>query len=345
MIEFPKTIANIEELEELISRPSDNLTDLMKKLDGDFIFLGIAGKMGPSMAEMAIRASKKAGVKRKFYGVSRFSNPEEQQKLEKVGIITIKGDLLNDKFLETLPKVKNVIFLAGMKFGAENNLSLTWAMNTYLPALVAKHFSKSRIVALSTGTVYPLVPVKSGGSLENDKSGAMGEYAQSCLGRERMFEYGSYTNNTPVALIRLNYSVEMRYGVIVDIATKVKNNIPIDLSMGYFNAIWQSDANNMILQSLNNVSSPAEIINITGEDIISVRYVAEKIGELMNKEVRFTGKEEDTALLNNAKKAFKLFGKPKISVEQILECTADWILKGKELLGKPTKFEVRNGKY
>jgi len=345
MIKFPKTIANTEELEELISRPSDNLTDLMRKLDGDFIFLGIAGKMGPSMAEMAIRASKKAGIERKFYGVSRFSKSEEQQKLEKVGVITIKGDLLNEEFLDTLPKVKNVIFLAGMKFGAENNLSLTWAMNSYLPALVAKYFSESRIVALSTGTVYPLVPVKSGGSLENDKSGAMGEYAQSCLGRERMFEYGSYINNTPIALIRLNYSVEMRYGVIVDIATKVKNDITIDLSMGYFNAIWQSDANNMILLSLNQVASPAEIINITGEDIISVKYVAEKIGGLMNKEVSFTGKEEETALLNNASKAFKIFGKPEIGVDQIIESTADWIFKGNELLGKPTKFEVRDGKY
>ncbi len=342
---FPKTIANTEELEELISRPDESLIGLMKELDGDFIFLGIAGKMGPSMAEMAIRATKEAGVKRNFYGVSRFSNPEGQEKLEKVGVKTIKGDLLNEEFLKTLPKVKNVIFLAGMKFGAENNLSLTWAMNTYLPALVAKHFPESRIVALSTGTVYPLVPVKSGGSLENDKSGAMGEYAQSCLGRERMFEYGSYKNNTPVALIRLNYSVEMRYGVIVDIATKVKNNIPIDLSMGYFNAIWQADANNMILLSLKQVASPAEIINITGEDIIPVRYVAEKIGILMNRKVQFTGKEEETALLNNASKAFKLFGKPKIGVDQIIECTADWILKDKELLGKPTKFEVRDGKY
>lgn len=338
-------INNTEHLIDLLSKPSDELINLMKLTDGDFMFLGIAGKMGPTMAEMAIKASKAAGTKRTFYGVSRFSNPNERDYLEKIGVKTIKGDLLDEAFLQTIPKAKNVFYLAGMKFGAENNLSLTWAMNTYLPALVAKYFKNSNIVALSTGTVYPLVSKSSGGSLENDKSGAMGEYAQSSLGRERMFEYGSFKYKTPISLIRLNYAVETRYGVIVDIATKIKNGRTIDLSMGYFNAIWQGDANNMILLSLKQCDSPAEIINITGEQIISVKYVAETLGKLLNTKVTFTGVEEETALLNNASKSFKLFGKPKVKIDQIIEWTANWLLSNNKLLDKPTKFEVRDGKY
>ncbi len=338
-------IQSSKELTDILSSPSSELVEVMRSIEGDFIFLGIAGKMGPTMAEMAMRASKLADVKRTFYGVSRFSNPVEQNDLEELGIKTIKGDLLDESFLESLPKVKNVIYLAGMKFGAEDNLSLTWAMNSYLPALIAKKYKDSRIVALSTGTVYPLVKVSSGGALEDDKSGAMGEYAQSCLGRERMFEYGSLKYNTSVTIIRLNYSVEMRYGVIVDIALKVKENKPIDLSMGYFNAIWQADANNMILQSIKHCQSPANILNITGEEIISVKDVAEKLGRLMNKKVEFSGQEEPTALLNNSLKAFNLFGKPKMKIDKVIELTADWILNNRELHGKPTKFEVRDGKY
>jgi nucleoside-diphosphate-sugar epimerase len=344
-MEYPIKIEDVKELVDLLSAPSDELIELMKRLEGDFIFLGVAGKMGPTMAEMALRASRAAGIERNFYGVSRFSNIAEQEYLERIGIKTIKGDLLDKDFLESLPKAKNVVFLAGMKFGAEQNLSLTWAMNTYLPALVVNTFAESRIVALSTGTVYPLVSVSSGGSLENDKSGAMGEYAQSCLGRERMFEYGSYKHKTPISLIRLNYSVETRYGVIVDIATKVINNQPVDITMGYFNAIWQTDANDMVLRAFEQCSSPAEILNVTGENIISVKYVAAKLGKLLNKKVEFIGKEEDTALLNNASKAFKLFGKPNVSIDRIIEWTAYWINNDRELLGKPTKFEVRNGKY
>ena len=345
MTSIPYTIRNSKHLVDLLSTPSKELIELMKQTEGDFIFLGVAGKMGPTMAEMAMRASKAAGIKRNFYGVSRFSNLNDLKYLEKIGINPIKGDLLEETFLESLPKVENVFYLAGIKFGAENNPSLTWAVNTYLPALVAKHFKGSRIVALSTGTVYPLIDKATGGSLENDRSGALGEYAQSCLGRERMFEYGSIKHKTPVTLIRLNYAVETRYGVIVDIATKVKNGQPIDLTMGYFNAIWQGDANNMILLSLKECNSPAQVLNITGEKIISVRHVAEKFGKVFNKKVVFTGKEEDSALLSNADKAFKLFGKPKIEIDQIIEWTADWLLNGNRLLGKPTKFEVRNGKY
>lgn len=345
MKDYPDIITNEEELEELLSRPSAETVELFKKLDGDILFLGIAGKIGPSLAHMAKRACEEAGVENQITGVSRFSNPDEKAQIEKWGIETIQGDLLDRNFLESLPKVKNVFFLAGMKFGSEENLSLTWAMNSYLPALVAEYFKDSRIVAYSTGCVYSLVSVESGGSKETDNPEPVGEYAQSCLGRERMFEYGSRKYGTPVSLIRLNYAVEPRYGVLVDIAAKVKNNLPVDLTMGYFNVIWQGDANNMVLRSIEHVASPAWIVNIAGPETLRVRDVALEFGKLFDKEVQFTGNEAETALLSNAEQAFSSFGKPHVSVRQVIEWTARWMEEDKKLLGKPTHFEVRDGKY
>ena len=343
--DLPGQIRDTAHLTKLLSRPSPALVEMMKETPGDIIFLGVGGKMGPTMAEMALRAAREAGVSKRIIGVSRFSNIREKEHLEKTGVETVTGDLLDKHFLEQLPQVENVIFLAGMKFGAEGNLPLTWAMNTYLPALVANHFTSSRIVALSTGTVYPLVPVSSGGSLESDSVTPVGEYAQSCLGRERMFEYGSNRYGNPVILIRLNYAVEMRYGVLADIARKVLEEIPVDLTMGYFNAIWQGDANDMILKSLNLAASPAVILNITGPEILSVRKTAEKFGKLFGKEPHFTGQETDTALLNNSRKAISLLGDPEVSIDKVIEWLAGWMLSGKEMLNKPTHFEVRNGKF
>jgi nucleoside-diphosphate-sugar epimerase len=345
MVDYPEKITNENQLEELLSRPAEETVELFKKLDGDIIFLGIAGKIGPSLAHMAKRACDKAGIKKRIIGVSRFRSEEEKVQIESFGIETIRGDLLNREFLESLPKVKNVFFLAGMKFGSEENLSLTWAMNSYLPALVAEYYKDSRIVAYSTGCVYSLVPVESGGSKEADMPEPVGEYAQSCLGRERMFEYGSKTYNTPVALIRLNYAVEPRYGVLVDIATKVKNDQPVDLAMGYFNVIWQGDANNMVLRSVEHAASPAWPVNITGIETLSVRNIALEFGKLFGKEVRFTGKEAPTALLSNPKQAYNLFGEPEVPVQKVVEWTAHWMEDEKKLLGKPTHFEVRDGKY
>ena len=345
MIKFPETIENEQQLEELLSRPTAEVVDLFKSLEGDLLFLGIAGKIGPSIARMAKRACDEAGVSKRIIGVSRFSNAQEQKKMESYGIETIAGDLLEPDFINTLPKVKNVIFLAGMKFGAEGNLSLTWAMNTYVPALVASHYKDSRIVAFSTGCVYPLTPVEYGGSLESDRTDAIGEYAQSCLGRERMFEYGSIKNRTPVSLIRLNYSVEMRYGVLVDVASKVKNEEPIDLTMGYFNIIWQGDMNAMSLLSLWHCSAPAKIINITGPETLSVRQVAIEFGKLFNKTPKFTKEEAPTALLSNAALSYGLFGKPNVSPKQLIQWIANWISHENRLLNKHTHFEVRDGKY
>ncbi|MCR9226323.1 MAG: NAD(P)-dependent oxidoreductase [Flavobacteriaceae bacterium] len=332
-------------LEILLSQPDVPTVEMFKQLEGDIIFLGIGGKIGPSLAHMAKRACEMAGVTKRIIGVSRFSNPNEQNYIESLGIETIKGDLLDEDFLNSLPEAKNVFFLAGMKFGSETNLSMTWAMNALLPGMVAKRFRNSKIVAYSTGCVYPMVPITSGGSKETDRPIAVGEYAQSCLGRERMFEYGSSKNNTPTALIRLNYAVEPRYGVLVDVATKVKNNEPVDLEMGYFNAIWQGDANTMVLRSLEQTSVPANIINVTGEETLSVRAVAEEFGKHFGISPRFTGVESETALLNNATKSFELFGEPKKAIEKVIDWTANWMKMEKKTLDKPTHFEVRDGKY
>jgi hypothetical protein len=345
MENHPEKIVNEEQLEELLSRPGAEVIELFSRLDGDLIFLGVAGKIGLSLARMAKRACDEAGIKKRIIGVSNFESKEQQKKIGKFGIETFHGDLLNTKFTSTLPTVKNVFYLAGMKFGSVDNLSLTWAINTYLPAIVADHFKQSRIVAFSTGCVYPLVPVSSGGSLETDPPVAIGEYAQSCLGRERMFEYGSIRNKTEVALIRLNYSVETRYGVLVDIALKVKNNQPVDLTMGHFNVIWQGDMNEYVLRSLELAKSPAKILNITGQEILTVREVATEFGKLFGVNPVFENMEAPTALLNNAEQAFSLFGKPKTPVKQIIKWIAGWINEERDILGKPTHFEVRDGKY
>ena len=345
MKSFPDKIVNEDQLDEFISRPYKETVDLIYRMDGDIMFLGVAGKIGPSLALMAKRACSEAGLDKKIFGVSRFSNKEQKIFLEKNGITTITGDLLNSDFLKSLPQVKNIFFLAGMKFGAEDNLGLTWAMNSYMPALVAETFKDSKIVAYSTGCVYPLVAVNSGGSVETDKPEPVGEYAQSCLGRERMFEYGSRKYGTPVTLIRLNYSVELRYGVLVDIALKVYNQIPVDLSMGYFNIIWQGDANNFVLRSLETTKSPARVLNITGEETLSVRFVAEEFGKVLGNKPVFIGKESETALLNNSQHAFNLFGRPKVGLSNIINWTAEWMKQNGKLLGKPTHFEVRDGKY
>jgi nucleoside-diphosphate-sugar epimerase len=345
MIEYPDKIASLDMLEELLSRPTEETTEMFASLDGDIMFLGIGGKIGPTLARMARRACDQAGIDRKMYGVALFESEEQRGELEKLGIETFHGNLLDPAFIHGLPKARNVYFLAGMKFGSEDNLPLTWAVNSYMPALAAEYYQASNIVAFSTGCVYPLVSVGSGGSKETDLPGPVGEYAQSCLGRERMFEFGSKQHGTKVCLIRLNYSVELRYGVLVDIALKVKAKAPIDLSMGYFNVIWQGDVNDMVLRSLELCESPARILNITGPEILSVREVAGAFGKLFGTVPEFVNEEAQTALLNNADQAFRLFGRPKVSTRQMIKWIAGWINEGGPLLGKPTHYEVRDGKY
>ncbi|QDT43448.1 hypothetical protein Pan241w_35480 [Gimesia alba] len=345
MSEFPKTIDNLEQLDELLSRPTPRVIQALKQTEGDLILLGIAGKMGPTLARMIIRADEAAGIQRRILGVSRFSDESSRQPLEDLGIETIKGDLLDTEFINSLPDVPNVIYMAGMKFGATGNESLTWAMNTYLPSLVCNKYRNSRITAFSTGNIYGLVPASGQGSVETDKPDPVGEYAMSCLGRERMFEHFSRTLKIPMTIIRLNYATECRYGVLVDLALQVYQEQTIDISMGYVNVIWQGDANAMTLCALPDGTSPPFNLNVAGPQILKVREICEQFGTLFGKHPKFTGTEAEDALLNNGRYGHQRYGAPLVEVEQIIGWIADWIQNERPLLGKPTHFESRSGKF
>jgi nucleoside-diphosphate-sugar epimerase len=342
---LPDTIADVGELDELLSLPTPAAIDALSRLEGDILVLGAAGKIGPTLVRMAKRAGDAAGAGRKIIAVDRFPDPAIGAALQSHGLQTIQGDLLDPAFLGTLPDAPNVVFMAGMKFGATGNEPLTWAMNVWLPAIVCRRFPRSRIAAYSTGNVYGLVPVSGPGSVESDLPNPAGEYAMSCLGRERMFQYFSSAQGTPVALVRLNYAVEMRYGVLVDLARQVWDEKIIDLSMGYANVIWQGDAAAMSLCALADAASPALILNVAGPERLRVRQVCQQFGELLGKAVRFTGTEAADALLNNGQEACRRYGAPQVSAGQMIRWIADWISRGGASLGKPTHFEVRNGKF
>jgi nucleoside-diphosphate-sugar epimerase len=341
-----RMIPSVEEAESILSEPPPWLIDTLAKFEGDLLVLGVAGKMGPTLARMAKRAFESAGQgKRKVIGVARFSKPAEQQKLESWGVQTIKADLLDPKSLAGLPDATNIVYMAGMKFGSTNQEPLTWAMNTFLPGMVCQRFPKSRIAAFSTGNVYGLSPVALGGSVETDALNPIGDYAMSCMGRERMFQHFALTNGTPVSILRLNYAVEFRYGVLVDLAQKVWTGVPIDLAMGNFNVIWQPDANAMALASLAHASSPAFILNVAGPEQLSVRRVCSQFGQIMDRMPEFIGNESPDALLNNGQLGHRLFGYPRVSVDEMMRLVADWVMQGGETLGKPTHFEARSGKF
>ncbi|MEK5146139.1 epimerase [Psychrobacillus sp. FSL K6-4615] len=335
----------VEELENLMTEPSDALVEDMRKIDGNILILGIGGKMGPTLAIMAKRAIDKAGVDKKVIGVSRFSNGTLKEDLEKAGIETISTDLLNDEQLKLLQKEKNVIYMAGNKFGTTGNEHFTWAMNTYLPGRVAEHFKGANIVAFSTGNVYPMVPLSQGGCDELHEVAPVGEYGQSSLGRERVFTYFSHKDNTPLTVFRLNYAIDMRYGVLLEIARSVYNGIPLDLSMGHVNVIWQGDANEYAIRSLLRASSPPTILNVTGPETLSVRWLANEFGRLLGKNPVFEGVEQENALLNNASKAHKEFGYPRVSIREMIEWTATWVANDGETINKPTHFQERKGQF
>jgi nucleoside-diphosphate-sugar epimerase len=342
---LPDRIESVDQLEEMLSEPTPAAITAMGNLKGDLIILGVAGKMGPTLARMARRASDAAGVKRRVIGVARFSNPDEAPALHAHGIETIKADLLDQAALDRLPDVPNVLYMTGMKFGATGKEALTWAMNTYLPGMVCNRYPRSRIVAFSSGNVYGLTSVASGGSVETDTPNPVGEYALTCLGRERIFEHFSRTLNIPMAIIRLNYASEMRYGVIVDLARKVWAGETIDVAMGHFNIIWQADANAMTLAAFDHLASPPLVLNVAGPEIASVRDVCATFGRLMNKPVNFSGIEATDALLNNAALDYRLAGRPRVSLEQQLKWVAQWVMSDGTSLGKPTHFESRDGKF
>jgi hypothetical protein len=334
------------ELEELLSRPDDATTSAMAALDGDLVILGAGGKMGPSLARLARRAADSAGVKKRVIAVARFTNRALPSELAALGIETIAGDLLEPGMLDRLPDIPNVIFMAARKFGTAGGEHLTWAMNTYLPGLVAEQCRNSRIISFSTGNVYPLRTLAEGGAIESTPVAPVGEYAQSALGRERMFEYGSTRWGTPVTILRLNYAVELRYGVLVDIGGSVFAHCPIDLSMPYVNVIWQGDANAWCLRSFAHCASPPTVLNITGPETLSVRELALEFGRNFGIEPTFVSNTEgSSALLSDVRKAASLFGSPAVRPSEMIAWIAKWIREGGVILNKPTHFQTRDGKF
>jgi len=340
-------IENEEQLELELSRPHSGTVEQLRSIGGDFLVLGAGGKMGPSLCRLLKNACAAGGGQRRIYAVSRFSDTQVRDRLESAGIRTVRADLIDRGAYAGLPEAANIFFLAGMKFGAGAGEHLTWAMNTYVPALTAERWSgpSARIVVFSTGNVYPFVEPGSGGADEQTRPEPLGEYAMSCLGRERIFQHFSAARGTQTVIIRLNYANELRYGVLVDLAQKVLDGQAIDLAMGYVNVIWQGDANNYIARSLSLASSPASVLNVAGPQALSVRSLAERMATMAGTAARFTGSEQPTALLSNSSRCLDLFGPPMVSLDSMLSLVVDWVQRGEKTLKKPTKYQVRDGKF
>lgn len=345
LVDVSKCIQTEAELEDRLSAPSEADVAAMRALDGDIMVLGAGGKMGPSLVRLAQRACREGSIRKRIVAVSRFSNGNLAAKLEDEGVEVIGCDLLEPGALAGLPNIPNIVFMAARKFGTNGSEHLTWAMNTFLPGLIAERFRDSRIVAFSSGNVYPLRPVSEGGALESTPAAPVGEYAQSVLGRERIFEYLSRRWGTPVALLRLNYAIDLRYGVLLDIATAVYEGRPVNLRMGMVNVIWQGDANRACIRSFAHCQSPPAVLNITGPETVSVRYLAAEFGCLFNVKPIFEGEESQTALLSVAAKSHQLFGYPSVTLQDLVDWTAHWVASGGSTFNKPTHFDVRNGKF
>jgi len=364
---------SVEELEDHLSRPPEHVVQTLATLDGDLILLGVGGKMGPTMARMARRAFDAAGLRRRVIGVSRFSTPGLREKLSSWGVETLSCDLLDAQAVRNLPDAPLVVSMSGFKFGASANPGLTWAMNCYLPMLVSERYARSRIVAFSSGNVYGMVELPAGlvdsahnshnaatssgvpssewptvtgvGSRESDALRPDGEYAMTAVGRERMYSYASQRWGFPLALLRLNYATELRYGVLVDLARQVASGEPVELAMGFVNVIWLRDANAMALQALRCAEQPAAILNLAGRELLSVRQVCQKMARSMNRKPVFFGEESTSALLNDGVAAYQQLGEPQTDIETMLRWTADWVQQGGENAGKPTRFQVRSGRF
>lgn len=339
---LPESFRDEAALEDFMTQPDDLLRADLKKAPGDIIVLGVGGKMGPTLARMA----KRADPSRRVIGVARFSEAGLRERLQAWDIECIEADLLDRASMEKLPRAPNLVFMAGRKFGSSGAEHLTWAMNAHVPAMVAEVFAKSRIVAFSTGCVYPYVDVTKGGATEGTPAvPPPGAYANSCVAREAMFEYFSRKHETPGRIIRLNYAIDMRYGVLHDVASKVHAGKTIDIAAGHVNVIWQGDANAMILRMLAYATTPTTPINISGPETISIRWLAGEFGRRFGKEPQFAGKEASDGWLINTTKARQLLGEPSVPLERMISWTADWISRGERSLGKETHYDTRDGSF
>ncbi len=340
-IALPARFEDSAALEDFLVRPDPALIADLAAVEGDIMILGAGGKMGPTLARLA----RNAAPQKRIIAVARFTEPGLRESLQAQDIETIACDLLDRAGVARLPDIANIVFMAGRKFGASGDLPLTWAMNTHVPAIIAERFRAARIVVFSSGNIYPLTPVGSGAATEALPPAPVGDYAQSCLGREHMFAYFSARHGTPGRLFRLNYAIETRYGVLHDIARRVHDGVPVDVTMGHVNVIWQGDANAMALRCLRHCTTPASPINISGPETASVRWLAGELGARMGRTPVFTGTEAPQALLTNAAAAFALFGYPTVPLARMLDWVADWVAADRPSLDKPTKFEVRDGVF
>jgi nucleoside-diphosphate-sugar epimerase len=337
---------SLADLEEWLSRPTPGVLDTLRRLDGDILVLGAGGKMGPSLARMARRGLDAIDAPtRRVIAVSRFSSPRAKTELEEHGVQAVACDLLDREAVRALPDAPNVIFMAGQKFGTSDAPELTWAMNTLVPAHVAERYARSRIVVFSTGCVYPLVAIESGGARESDPLGPPGDYANSCVGRERVFAHFAKRDQTPTLMYRLSYAIDLRYGVLRDVAQSVWDGRPVDATMGYANVIWQGDANARAIQCLDHVACPPAALNVTGRERVSIRDLAHRFGEAFGRSARVTGRESGTAWLFNAARSYELFGPPTVTLDEMIAAVAQWVRQGGENLGKPTHFESRDGQF
>lgn len=332
-------------LDELLSQPTPAVVDAMRALEGDILVLGAGGKMGPSLATLALRASQEAGIPRRIYAAARFSDTAVEARLRAAGVETLAGDLLEPSCIAELPDVPNLVYMVGQKFGTTGEEARTWAINAWLPGAIAVRFPRQRMVAFSTGNVYPLCHIWGDGPSEADPPGPIGEYAQSALGRERVLAFFSMRLRSPMAILRLNYAVEPRYGVLRDLADRIMEGRPVDLTTGRVNLIWQRDANAIALMALAHCAVPPLVLNVTGRPAHSVRWLAEELGKRLGRTPVFEGMQADTALLSNAAACEQMFGTPPVGAAEMLDRVAEWVREGGRSLGKPTHFEVRDGAF
>ena len=323
-----------------MTAPSPAVVEAVSELEGDVVVLGAGGKMGPTLAELLVRAGA-----RRVIGVSRFSDAQTRTYLESAGVETVRADLLDEKELFRLPDAPNVLFLAGFKFGATGNTAMTWAMNAWLPGRIMRRYARSRVIYVSSGNVYAYTPVAEGGADEDGEIGPVGEYAQSRLGGERIAEHLCLEQETPLLIVRLFYATELRYGIIHDLGKKIHVGAPIDLAMGHVNQIWQGDANSYLARLFPLCSSPATVLNLSGPDVLSVRSLSGMLGRRLEMEPVFTGRESDTALLGNARRLFGRLGEPEIPPDRIVDWVAHWIRSGGRSLDKPTGYASRTGRF